>query len=460
MNIGIEIELPVVDREGNAASYESVRNLFKKLAERHDFEPYFDSFTTQLIGVRKRQETGWIDVGTDYGFCTLEVAFPPEDGFFSVQTAWNRFMDGVLLPVLAEEELHILGYGCQPKTETPRAKYVAAKGHYRLWDKIVDQHPIHFSFENWPGFASLQFNLDVSPESIVLASNSLIKLSPVIWAWGANSSVSGSKVLSISSLRVEGYRTLAEMNPFFQGRLNFPRRLFASLEDYMLQAWEQPIFEVVRERTIYYPVNPDLSTLEFAHLGEAEFIDLHDRRRILFCEPCDLAQGLIFYWPAVRMKLQLDLNQSVETILTAMTTGCARDVLKNPCNSFIEIRHLPAMSRTETFSWLALFLGCLGDIESCDRLTRDLRLEEVRFSSGEVLTQGWETSLQDRSLGDWGREVLNIATRSLERREPALLPFIEPLARRLQERASPARESVESFDRDGIDGLIEKLKIR
>lgn len=118
------------------------------------------------------------------------------------------------------------------------------------------------------------------------------------------------------------------------------------------------------------------------------------------------------------------------------------------------------MSRTETFSWLALFLGCLGDIESCDRLTRDLRLEEVRFSSGEVLTQGWETSLQDRSLGDWGREVLNIATRSLERREPALLPFIEPLARRLQERASPARESVESFDRDGIDGLIEKLKIR
>lgn len=29
MNIGIEIELPVVDREGNAASYESVRNLFK-----------------------------------------------------------------------------------------------------------------------------------------------------------------------------------------------------------------------------------------------------------------------------------------------------------------------------------------------------------------------------------------------------------------------------------------------
>jgi hypothetical protein len=228
----------------------------------------------------------------------------------------------------------------------------------------------------------------------------------------------------------------------------------------MLQAWEQPIFEVVRERTIYYPVNPDLSTLEFAHLGEAEFIDLHDRRRTLFCEPSDLAQGLIFYWPAVRMKLQLDLNQSVETILTAMTTGCARDVLKNPCNSFIEIRHLPAMSRTETFSWLALFLGCLGDIESCDRLTRDLRLEEVRFRSGEVLTRGWETSLHDQSLGDWGREVLDIATRSLERREPALLPFIEPLARRLQERASPARESVESFDRDGIDGLIEKLKIR
>lgn len=82
MKIGIELELPVVDRNGEAASYESVRNLFKRLIEQYSFEPYFDTFTTELIGVKKQQGMGWIDVGTDYGFCTLEVAFPPEDGFF------------------------------------------------------------------------------------------------------------------------------------------------------------------------------------------------------------------------------------------------------------------------------------------------------------------------------------------------------------------------------------------
>lgn len=196
MNIGIEIELPLVDRNGTAASYESVRNLFRLLMERYNFEPYFDTFTTELIGVRKRQERGWIDVGTDYGFCTLEVAFPPEDSFFSVQAAWNRFMDDTLLPALRVQELSVLGYGCQPKTETLRANYVAAKGHYKLWDKLVDRYPSHFSFDSWPGFASLQFNIDVSPEAIVQASNALIRLSPILWAWSMNSSVYASQVLS------------------------------------------------------------------------------------------------------------------------------------------------------------------------------------------------------------------------------------------------------------------------
>lgn len=367
----------------------------------------------------------------------------------------------MLLPVLTAEGLYILGYGCQPKTETLRSNYVAAKGHYKLWDKIADRCQSHFAFDSWPGFASFQFNIDVLPESIVQASNALIKLSPLIWAWGANSSVCGSKVLSVSSLRVEGYRTLAEANPFFRYRLNFPQRIFTSLEDYMRQAWEQPIFEVIRDNTIYYPVRPELSTWEFANLKSAEFLDLQGRLRTLNCEPSDLAMGLVFYWPAVRIKLQLDLNQTVETILNAVTTGSALDVLKSKGrHSFVEIRHLPAMSRNETFSWLALFLGCLGDIESCSLLTQDWRLEEVRACSHEVLTQGWSASLQNCPLSDWGTAVLDIATRSLERSEPELLTFIEPLALRLQNRTSPSQDVVDSFDRDGIDGLIDKLKIR
>ena len=242
---------------------------------------------------------------------------------------------------------------------------------------------------------------------------------------------------------------------------SFPQRLFDSLADYMLQAWEQPIFEIARNQEIYHPVDQSLSTLEFIQQKSAEFTDLQGKVHIIDCESTDLAQGLVFYWPAARIKVQLDLEQSVTEILEKVLAGDATGVLKSQgSQSFLEIRHLPAMDREDAFAWLAFFLGLLADIDACNQLMEHCDIEIVQASAKDVLSQGWETDLAGRSLYEWGTNLRDIVRGGLGCEAPALLPYIEPLIVRLDKRITPAQDVMDCLHRNGLDGLIELLKIR
>ena len=131
--IGIESELPVVDCHGEAAGREAMAAVFGALVADHGFEPYHDGHTGVLAGVRRHHGTGRLDVGTDFGFCTLEIAFPPEPGLVAAEAAWDELYEQVLRPTLTGEGLSVLGYGCQPKTPASGRAIVAREGHYELW---------------------------------------------------------------------------------------------------------------------------------------------------------------------------------------------------------------------------------------------------------------------------------------------------------------------------------------
>lgn len=62
--------------------------------------------------------------------------------------------------------------------------------------------------------------------------------------------------------------------------------------------------------------------------------------------------------PAVRVRMQLDETCSVAEVLAAVAAERLESVLRNGGrDTFVEVRHLPTMSRPETFSWLAMILG-------------------------------------------------------------------------------------------------------
>lgn len=460
MKIGIESELPVVDQQGVAASYPAVQAVFHRLVERDGFEPYFDALSGELLGARRRQDTGTLDVGTDYGVCTLEVAFPPQEGFEWARSAWNDSLDSILLPALTSQQLSILGHGCQPKTETLGRAYLAGKAHYQLWAALVQRHPSHYATDAWPGFAALQFNVDVPLSQLITSCNTLIKMSPLICAWSANSSVFGGRIQPWLSLRIKGYLELAKSNPFFAHRLHIPRLLYTSVADYLRTAWSFPIFEISRDGVIYHPVEEGLSTVGFAAAGSAEFVGLRGEKVSLSCATADLATGAVFYWPAVRLKVRLDDRVSVPDILDAIAADRAESVLVDQGRgSFIEIRHLPSMAREESFSWLAMFLGWLRDIEGCRALVDDWTLDEVRACVVEVLTEGWAAWIQGRSLREWGTAALDLAVNALAADPVAPVDALKPLVQRLTDRTCPAIDTVHLVRSQGIGALVERLRL-
>jgi gamma-glutamylcysteine synthetase len=460
MKIGMESELPVVDHRGVAANYPAVQAVFRRLIERDGFEPYFDALNGELLGARKSQDTGTLDVGTDYGVCTLEVAFPPQEGFQNARSAWSDFLDSVLLPALASQQLSALGHGCQPKTATLGRAYIAGKAHYRLWDTLVQRYPSHYASDAWPGFAALQFNVDVPLSKLVTSCNTLIKMSPLICAWSANSAVFGGHIQPWLSLRIKGYLALAESNPFFAHRLHIPERVYTSVADYLRTAWSLPIFEISRGGKIYYPVEEGLSTTDFATAGSAEFADLGGEKVKLSCTTADLATGAVFYWPAVRIKVRLDERMTVPDILAAVAAERAESVLVDQGRgSFIEIRHLPTMARDESFSWLAMFLGWLQDIEGCRALVDGWTVEEVRACATDVLTAGWSAQMQGRSLREWGTAALELARGALAARPVAPVQALDPLAQRLADGTCPATDTIALVHGQGIDALIERLRL-
>ncbi|MBC2876253.1 MULTISPECIES: glutamate-cysteine ligase family protein [Streptomyces] len=460
MKIGIESELPVVDRHGFAAGREAVRAVFRRLAGRDGFRSYADRPGGEPLGVRAALPGGTLDIGTDYGFCTVEAALPPEEDFVRAKAAWHACLDDVLLPALAAEGLSALGHGCQPRTETLGAPWLADKDHYRLWLERAERYPGHYAADAWPGFAAVQFNVDVPLAAAVTACDTLIKLTPLIFAWGSNDAVFGGTVRPWHSLRLRGYTELAASNPFFAHRLLLPHHLYRDLSDYVREAWARPVFQVEREGAVHSPVDAGLTTAEFAAAGRADFVDRQGVKRTLRCTPADLAAGLVYYWPAVRIRLRLDETLDVPDLVAAVAAGRAEEVLADGGRGcFVEIRHLPTMGRAETFAWLAMLLGWLGDLDGCRALTAEWTLDDVRSATEDVLANGWSARLRGRPLPEWGAAAFDLAEASLRRDPVAPADELAPLARRLADRTSPSADTVACLERHGVEALVDRLRL-
>jgi gamma-glutamylcysteine synthetase len=236
--------------------------------------------------------------------------------------------------------------------------------------------------------------------------------------------------------------------------------LYTSLADYMREAWSLPLFEIARDGKIYHPVEEGLTTADFATAARAKFVDLRGEKVMLTCTAADLATGLIFYWPAVRVKIRLDESFAVADILAAVAADRAESVLVDQGRgSFIEIRHLPSMARDESFSWLAMFLAWLHDIEGCRALVAEWTLDEVRAGMAEVLTQGWSARIQGRALREWGAAALDLAVSALADGSVAPQEVLAPLAQRLADGTCPATDAAHLVRTHGIDALVARLRL-
>lgn len=297
--IGIELELPVTREDYFAAQFNDLENLFNELIFQ-GWHGKFDATTGALIGVKRNTPKGIEVVETDLGVCTLEVALAPA---FSLQEAvnyWRNFKSEILLPLTNLLNIRLLGYGNQPRSGNLRT-LMANKGHYQIYNSMFSDSVREWFLQNFPGLASAQFNFEIPIEKSIKILNTLLALSPVIWAASNNDSIAVESLLPYKSQRFFAYRKIA--GETLTDRYGTPRANFQDFCEYIHRMWNLPIFEIIREGKPLRPVNQLLTTNQFIQLGSTAFLDLNNHMLDVEVTLEDLKTAIYFSWLDFRLKI-------------------------------------------------------------------------------------------------------------------------------------------------------------
>lgn len=172
--VGVEIEYPVVDKNGMAFP---VSRIFPVLIGKEWIPEFDDVYKDEIIAVSKNGKV----VTSDAGEGILEVNEPPVNSLFEAEKSLNE-----LISFLAGEfnslEAKILGFGAQPFEK--KNKW-ARKGRYKTLLSIGFSPSLNKTTRT----AASQVHIDVKEEEIYKAVNVLNALSGIAIAFCANSSV-------------------------------------------------------------------------------------------------------------------------------------------------------------------------------------------------------------------------------------------------------------------------------
>lgn len=456
--IGLEFEFPMVNAKGECAGYHDDLRLWKAW-KKLGYEYKRDHHTKKIVGIYKQLKSGKREIGTDYCAGTFEIAMPPEENLKLAKKEWEKFLKKECLPILNKNGLQLLGYASQPKTRHLKNK-MAPKGHYQIWNELLAKNCAEWIRDKGSGFAAAQYNIDVPFNIISEVASALTKTTCLVWAWSLNDPISNSEITSFKSTRLKVYECIVKGGGF-KNRGSFPDADYKSAEDYIDKAWKKPIFEIIRKGVSLQPQDRKLTTWDFIKKQEAVFVDLGGKKLTCRISTEDLALGLYFYWPSVRIKMFFDMKCTVQDIVSAVRNGEVEKTLTNRGNSsFLEIRPVAMTPQDELFTWPAFFLGLIENYKKLASITKDWKMSELENLMPDIQKRGLETVFKGKSLNDHGKTILKVSKQGLSRKYSELLPWLSPLEEKAVTKITPADRVMKIFDQRGMDGLIEYLVVR
>ncbi|HET7120432.1 MAG TPA: glutamate-cysteine ligase family protein [Solirubrobacterales bacterium] len=213
--VGREIEIPLVDEQGEAAS---VAALWPALLDLPDSRVVHDEDTDLVEGVQRPY--GFVSV--EFGRGVVEVALNPEPDL----AALERSAEVALAELRAAAEpsgARLLGLGMQPRAATSREEMTPKRRYLKLLDQLGERALC------WTGTAADQVHVDVSREELLPALNAVNGFAGAIIALSANSPLRHGRPAAAQATR-EHLAANVFTEPHRWGAT--PRRL-ESLEEYV-----------------------------------------------------------------------------------------------------------------------------------------------------------------------------------------------------------------------------------
>jgi hypothetical protein len=405
--IGIEVEMPITRSDYLSVTFEDINSLFKLLLEQ-GWQGKYDDYTKSLVGVKRTSEMGIEVLETDLGICTLEVALSPVNSLASAKKYWSEFRESILLSSISSLNLRVLGYGNQPLSTNLKG-LIARKGHYQVYNSMFSHDDREWFLQNFPGLAAVQFNYEIPTNKAIEILNLLFDLSPLFWAGSINESISNGSLLPYKSQRHFAYKKIAGNS--LTDRYGTPKTKFKTLCEYILRMWNLPIFEIVREGTVLRPENSSLTTSDFIDSNIAPFIGLEGTNRSEKIQINDLKTAIYFSWLDFRLKFTFNNDIKLPDLIAIVRSNNDISLYEVVDYIVIEIRPISMQSDRLEFDWMTFSYLCIENLDALTTYTSSWIYGDILKTFEDVQKKGLYSSIQEKTLGVIGQEVIEILSR-------------------------------------------------
>ena len=369
--IGIENEKLLVNRHGEAATYQEIVKVLENFS---GYEPYFEK--GNLLGLKGKDGNISLEPGSQVEFSSLPFLTLDE-----IQGALKNFLSQLHLSA-EKTGLKVLDIGAQPKTTWENIK-VIPKDRYKFMTEYLPSKGLE-PFRMMRETSGVQVNIDYNSEEDAIRKLALaMKLSPIVSAMYSNSPLRNGELTGYKSIRSQAWLRVDEDRCGFISPKLLEYDVDFSFKDYMETLLRVPMIFVERGDKSYS------TSMTFGEFMEKDFPLLGDWET-----------HLSLYFPEVRLK------------------------------NHIEIRNHDNQNAEMTMSIPALWKGILYSDEAIDEVRGMLKrfsVEDFYELREKTPVHGLDYKLEKVWIRDIARELISISKYTLSEHDKKYLEPLEKL---------------------------------
>lgn len=428
--VGAEIKFPIVKKDGSAIDYENLLELYDFLLKK-GFKARKDPYSGDIKEVYREQRISEDVIGTETGFCKLELSIAPESNIFDLEKKYEE-IKGYLIEFSKKKEIYFLCYGTQPLSP-PGNNLRMGVGRHLYWEKLFGSNRVvsenkGSDVDLFTLNATCQAHVDLKREEIIKAFKTVNGFVPAQIALNGNSKIWKGDI---------DPRYKAVINMFWEwwlpdsGRVGIPPKPPESLKGYVeLMANFSPVFIKRDGEYLSLPFYETFQDYFSEEKAQAEDVD----GNIIKVKPefKDILQHNTFFWHDIRISRYATLENRV---------NCQQP----PGEQMV----IPALT-----------LGLVENLDKAKEFVDEFSWEEIQQSRLSAIENGLDGKIKGRPIIDMVQNMVDLAVEGLSNRGMNEEVFLSPLFERIRSRECPADKSVHLFHVGGIPNLVENLSLQ
>ena len=400
--VGIELEYPVINLEGNATDSEVVKDLFRYL-------PSVLGFTIEKVDdfgnpIQLQDPVSQDTILFEVSYTTIEFAFGRAETIQEVEERFRAYID-LIQKKLGEANHAIVGSGIHPYWEKNENQPVAYARYQMLMNYLkLSRTVLRSDLHDYPQYGAFicgsQVQLDVSKSNYLRVINAFTQIEAAKAYLFANSEFSGADWDTKISRDIFWEKS---MHGIYPENVGVNARLFKDEDDFFDYLNHSAIFTAGRDGQTYYfyPVQ----ARDYLTTPEIHAFSLDGEEILLYPQEEDF---------------QTHRSYQYQDLTTRGT---------------IEFRSVCTQPLNRTFASAAFHLGLLVNLDKLEAYLRtapffttagrDYKLLRRQFSKKKL------TDEEEAAVLEFSKDLLTLAEEGLEKRGKQEMVYLEPLKKEL-----------------------------